>query len=268
MSLVIDKNIVQEENNSFQNEYLQKFIDNHKMENSISFSEQSLTINDMHLIANELHTNKYWCRISFCRIPLTEEHIEILMHSLKSNQLDDSSSSSKNLDLIDNQISKIGAVKIALLLQQPSSLLIELNISENLLEDAGVISIAQALIKNTTLIKLHLDSVKMTNDSLQDLVKMIRTNNTLKYLSLKKNEINDDGMIVLLDGLQVNNALTYVDVNHNKLTDRYISSITTVLNNNPNFKCLHLSDNSKTEQKESPTGNETMKINVTENTYY
>jgi len=54
VTLVTNKNNIQEESNSFQNQYLQEYVQNYKMENSICFSEQLLKINDMHLMANEL----------------------------------------------------------------------------------------------------------------------------------------------------------------------------------------------------------------------
>jgi Ran GTPase-activating protein (RanGAP) involved in mRNA processing and transport len=162
----------------------------------------------------------------------------------------------KILHLSMNNITYVSAEKIAILLQQTSSSLVELNISENPLGDAGVISIAQALSKNTTPITLHLDSVEMTLNGLRELVKMIRTNNTLKNLSLKKNEINDDGMILLLDGLKFNNVLTNLYLNNNKLTDGCISNIVHVLNNNLTLKCFYLSDN------------QVIKQNLMETTYF
>jgi Ran GTPase-activating protein (RanGAP) involved in mRNA processing and transport len=354
-----DYSIVSLENDSYQNKCLQKFIEDHRMKNSICFSEQSLTIDDIHLITNELHSNKYWNEFSIHRICLNDVHIKDLMYALqsnlivtylylKSNQLNDDTSSIialalktntslEKIDLTDNQITEIGAQsfanmllinktllslnlssniigdkgmiclfralqhnntlcslhlnqtkvtnqgiqelaidlqpktnllrlylnennlgdegmiaishflvenkqlnslhlamnnitfvgaeKIAMILQQSTNSLLELNLSENPLQDAGVIFIAQALIENTILIELHLDSVEMTIYGLEEITNMICINQTLKYLSLKKNEINDDGMVLLLNGLKYNRVLTHLHLNDNKLTDKCISNI-------------------------------------------
>ncbi|XP_019857397.1 PREDICTED: uncharacterized protein LOC109585711 [Amphimedon queenslandica] len=92
-----------------------------------------------------------------------------------------------------------------------------LDISNNSIKDDGVIALAQLLIYNKTITRLHLnDNTDITSTSAQSLAELLLYNHTLSYLYLHRTNIDTDGVLVLMESLRTNNTLRilYLDKKH------------------------------------------------------
>ena len=108
------------------------------------------------------------------------------------------------LDLSMNNLTNRSVSELSYFLQQKDSSLANLMISHNPLGDMGIASLAGALMKNTTLIKLMIDDVEITIEGVRELAMMLCSNNDLRYLGLNNNELDDSSMSLLGDALQYN----------------------------------------------------------------
>lgn len=203
-----------------ENEELRNYLDEHKTDKAIDFSDWSLTVPDLHLISNTIRSNKCWTLISIHRIALSEVSVKDLMQALRLNkrilflelkscQLDDQSSSLiasalnsntslQKLVLTDNQITTIGAQALANMLKVNTTLR-SLHLSSNAIGDSGVTALFSALPHNQKLRSLHLDRTNCTHQAINPLLK---TNLTILYLN--ENHLADEGAIALSRFLQKN----------------------------------------------------------------
>ena len=183
---------------------------------SLQFNQtlKSLYLNQIQL------TNKYTIEISHYlqqstsleRLYLNEnnlddENIHIICQALSANK------QIKYLHLANNRITHDCAKDFAMILQESTSSLVELDLSKNPLGDTGVQLIVQSLTKNMVLTNLYLDAIEMTNASLDELIQMIRVNKTMKMISLKNNSINQDDIHSLLNEMKCNQTLEYLYFN-------------------------------------------------------
>jgi len=72
---------------------------------------------------------------------------------------------------------------------------------------------------NTSLIKLDLINMNITNDNISSLYNGLINNKTLTYLNLTNNYINKEGLIILGKILEKNNTLNTLDLTNNKIND-------------------------------------------------
>uniref|UniRef100_A0A1X7TA31 Death domain-containing protein n=1 Tax=Amphimedon queenslandica TaxID=400682 RepID=A0A1X7TA31_AMPQE len=81
-------------------------------------------------------------------------------------------------------------------------------ISDDSINDDGVIALTQSLINNKTIIKLLLNhNPDITSTSAQSLAELLLYNHTLSVLSLDGTNIDTDGVLVLMESLRTNNTL-------------------------------------------------------------
>lgn len=71
----------------------------------------------------------------------------------------------------------------------------------NYVGDAGVTALSKALVQNTTLKRLNLNSNEITEDGIKALVTSLEVNSTLSWLGLDNNEIGEGGSRLIADFL-------------------------------------------------------------------
>uniref|UniRef100_A0A1X7TGT0 Uncharacterized protein n=1 Tax=Amphimedon queenslandica TaxID=400682 RepID=A0A1X7TGT0_AMPQE len=83
-----------------------------------------------------------------------------------------------------------------------------LSISNDSINDDGVITLTQSLINNKTIAGLFLSyNPRITSTSAQSLAKLLLHNHTLSALHLNGTNIDTDGVLVLMESLRTNNTL-------------------------------------------------------------
>ena len=86
--------------------------------------------------------------------------------------------------------------------------LIILHLTDGSMSDDGVIALAQSLQYNKTLKFLHLGyNSGITSACAQSLAELLLTNNTLNRLHLDHTNIDTDGVMILMESLKTNNTL-------------------------------------------------------------
>ena len=83
-----------------------------------------------------------------------------------------------------------------------------LRISDDSINDDGVIALTQSLINNKTITYLDLSyNLDITSTSAQSLAELLLYNHTLSVLWLYHTNIDTDGVLVLMESLRTNNTL-------------------------------------------------------------
>ena len=114
------------------------------------------------------------------------------------------------LDLSFNDIHEDGAASITKVLQNGSSVITSLNLMGNPIGGKGLQLLSEALITNTSLVKLDLChcSLEISDENGLVVTEMLRRNKTLRRLNLSGNpDITDTGLSFIAKGLKRNNAL-------------------------------------------------------------
>ncbi|CAF1274258.1 unnamed protein product [Adineta steineri] len=145
--------------NDAQNKKIQDLIEISKNEPYWNFYGEKLIDSDIELIANELIQGYRNCQ---------------------------------TLDLFKNKITSKGAVYLSEMLKVNGTLRI-LNLCWNQIDDDGAKSLFDVLKdENRTLERLHLDLNKITDKSVESIMKMIKRNRTLTLVILTDNQISED----------------------------------------------------------------------------
>lgn len=155
----------------------------------LNLTNQLLTFNHIRLLALTLQDH-FNLQYLFCRnCQLGNTGVWFLMNSLSVSN----SSQITWIRLGNNQISNEGAIAISLYLECKGSTCIELNISQNLIENKGGICIAKSLYENKRLIDLRLWDNKISDDGMIAFAKCFKVNKTLREVYLDRNCIEKEG---------------------------------------------------------------------------
>ena len=213
-----DVSIIEEfvDDSTVDNHPAKEHLFRHRTDTKISFAGQSLTVDDMHQIADELPRNQFWSSLCLRRTSLGQTQLKILIEVLQSH-----------------------------------CCIAQLDLSDNRLEDVDLQLISASLKTNQRLVKLSLDGVGITIDGVRALSELIRFNSTLHSLSLKRNHIDDERMTSLISGLKENQTLTSLDLTYNQLTDASLPNVIDLLKTASRLTHLYLDRNHMTgEAKE------------------
>jgi hypothetical protein len=119
--------------------------------------------------------------------------------------------------LVDRDVSII--IKQALTIKQCTLL----NLQNNQMTSEGISFLASALIDNTTLETLYLDTNRTSDQGVLSLTKTLSMNKSnLKRLSLASNGLTDEGAVYLAEMLKTNQTLTILNLSSNQISDRGI----------------------------------------------
>ncbi|CAF1350349.1 unnamed protein product [Rotaria magnacalcarata] len=208
---------------------------------SLDIGETKITIECMQEIGKMLEMNCTLKSLDLNHNHLEDDALMMIIPSLMKN------SALTSLDLSMNNLTETSANELACLLEESQTTLTTLSLSHNPLGDSGVSNIAAALINNRTLIKLILESVKITIEGVSELAHMLSLNETLHCLDLNSNEISDDSINLLVDGLQNNRTLQNLYLNNCNLTDECVSAIIELIKQSRTLNYIELVKNHLTE---------------------
>jgi Ran GTPase-activating protein (RanGAP) involved in mRNA processing and transport len=135
------------------------------------------------------------------------------------------------LDLRNNEITSVGASILAGLFYGKRRS-IALLLDGNPISDAGVESIAKAIINSETgRTNIYLSSIGMTDVGCDYLAQMLKGNHGIWYLYLNNNEISDQGVRVLCESIEYyNKGLVILSLSGNKrLTDASVDALCRII---------------------------------------
>ena len=148
----------------------------------------------------------------------------------------------KEINLNGNQNrSKELAAEIASIVTNNKALE-SLLLSNNNLNDDGVIKIAQSLCKHSKLKVFNLQSNNITEEAAEALVFVITRNSGLEKLYLGNNQLHL-GFFKIATGLQKISSLKVLDLDDNRIPEQLADKLASVIRSNTSLEKLWLSDN-------------------------
>ncbi|XP_048119982.1 NACHT, LRR and PYD domains-containing protein 3-like [Alosa alosa] len=142
---------------------------------------------------------------------------------------------------------------LAPVLTQCSCLVRDLDLSDNEIGDAGVMTLSEALSNpKSKLESLWLRNCSLTENSCACLASVLSCSSSLRQLDLSGNRIQDAGVELLTDGLRSTHCtLEELRLHNCGLTDESCASLASALRSNPShLRELHLSGNTLRESGE------------------
>ncbi|XP_072892022.1 NACHT, LRR and PYD domains-containing protein 3-like [Hemitrygon akajei] len=126
-----------------------------------------------------------------------------------------------------------------------NSSLMELDLSDNQLEDSGVKLVSVGLRNpECKLLKLWLNNVGLTDSGAEDLFYALSTNRSLTELNLSGNKLGDSGVKILSAALRNHECkIQKLELKVVGLTDSIVEDLVSTLNTNRSLTELNLSDN-------------------------
>ncbi|GBG32330.1 PolyA RNA polymerase protein 1 [Hondaea fermentalgiana] len=148
----------------------------------------------------------------------------------------------EELDLTSNMISDAGADALAQTLTAPTAIT-HLSLAFNLIRDPGVISIARMLSVNTCLRVISLEDNRIGTQGATALAVALERNSTLQELVLSANCIDDAGLEALAPGIARNRTLRHLDLSVNRIADKGVAALAAALASNRTLVSLELQCN-------------------------
>ncbi|XP_066024158.1 protein NLRC3-like isoform X2 [Pocillopora verrucosa] len=121
--------------------------------------------------------------------------------------------------------------------------LTNLNLSYNVISDAGATCIAEAIKVNKTLTNLDLRRNDISAAGATCIAEAIKVNKTLTNLDLSNNVIRAAGATCIAEAIKVNKTLTNLDLSYNVISDAGATCIAEAIKVNKTLTNLDLSEN-------------------------
>ncbi|XP_065917638.1 protein NLRC3-like [Dysidea avara] len=113
----------------------------------------------------------------------------------------------------------------------------------NAIDQSGVVSVANFLIKNSSLRMLHMNTNAIGQDGARAIAKSLMFNDFLKVLSMNNNSIGQGGAIAIADCLIQNTSLEMLEINENCIGHEGAIAIANSLAKNKSLQVLHMNEN-------------------------
>ncbi|CAF1339905.1 unnamed protein product [Didymodactylos carnosus] len=162
---------------TYQNEWLQKFIDDNKTKEAVNLFYKSMNVDDMKIIANELITNKTWIVLNFSGSPITAKGCQYLCNALEKN------STLKHLFLSFNHLGDGAQFVWELLLTDKNKTIQSIDFSQTELTDNCIDKVV-GIIKKDRMRYISLDDAHLSKDGKQQLRQAAIDNNYTGVLYL------------------------------------------------------------------------------------
>ena len=117
----------------------------------------------------------------------------------------------------------------------------QLDLESNNIGPSAIV-ILQALMENSKLKLLNLNSNYMTERVVDDLANVIKNNSNLEQLGLENNKLGPSATVIL-QALKENSQLKVLNLNNNNMTGQIAEDLANVINNNSCLEELYLSNN-------------------------
>jgi NLR family CARD domain-containing protein 3 len=132
------------------------------------------------------------------------------------------------LILNKNDISHQGCAGIADALVKNCSL-ISIELNDNSIGDAGCSAMAATLVQNTVLTTLWLNGNGIGLPGATALAESLQVNTSLQVLGLGRNDLGNDGAVVVANALRSNTSLARLDLDGNNISDEGAMALLTTL---------------------------------------
>ena len=144
--------------------------------------------------------------------------------------------------LDDNEFGAAGAAALSTLLECPASRIDHLTLSNCLLGDDGVASIAKGL-RNSRLSYITLENNSISAGGTEVLASALTCSDFLSHLNLSRNSIGDAGAIALAVAITRTSCLRQLDVSRNSIGDTGAQAFAQALAHSDSVRHLNLSRN-------------------------
>ncbi|XP_059815319.1 NACHT, LRR and PYD domains-containing protein 14-like [Hypanus sabinus] len=195
-------------------------------------------------LASALSTNPSLTELNLSGNKLGDSGVKLVSAALRNPEC-----KIQRLWLIDVGLTDSGVEDLASALSTNTSLM-ELDMSENELGDAGV-KIVSAALRNPEckIQKLRLTRVSLTDSGAEDLVSTLSTNPSLTELNLSGNELGDSGVKLVSAALRNPECkIQKLQLDKVGLTDSGAEDLVSTLSTNPSLTVLNLGLNSLTDR--------------------
>ena len=192
----------------------------------------------------DIHQSKIFCISCNARIQeldITDYDLQLKGAIMVFKALQGISTLNK-LSINKNNITEKASSDVAALISCNTQLQ-ELDISDNLLQSTGVITILKALEGISTLTKLFISKNYITENAASDVATLISCNTQLQELDISDNLLQSTGVITILNTLEGISTLTKLFISKNCITENAAIYIAALISCNTQLQELDISDN-------------------------
>jgi hypothetical protein len=211
-------------------------LENLKIQGNLELSNDSVL--SLNVILNPIITHSKNIKsliITDSKFAIKEENIIFLQKTIELTKL-------INLDLSNNLIEDKGCRSVVDAVKYNHTLK-TLNLSYNNITTNGGFYIADMLMKNKSIDTMILGGNNITDNGLQSLINVLINNNrSIKYLDLSNNKLRSNDVMYISNMLTKNTVLATLNLSNNKLDLDSVSNISLSLKENNNLKCLYVNN--------------------------
>jgi len=172
----------------------------------------------------------------------TVKGIEIAQNNLTSDvayQISNMMKCLVELDISNNKLDEHAAVILSESLKETNTLVI-LNINNNEIKAAGATEFAGSLMCNTSLQVLRMNNNCIGQEGASAIAKVIARNQTLRALYLSDNKLGSVGAVALSEAIATTNTLELLDISGNDIKFIGVEAVSKAAAVNTSLKILHI----------------------------
>ena len=113
----------------------------------------------------------------------------------------------KKINVTKTEVTDKVCIRISEYIKQPDLVLIDINLSRNLIAADGLIALSEALKQNTSLVSLNLAQNYIREGGIKEFVDALKVNDTIQELCLSQNRIINEGLKAFSGFLAENSTL-------------------------------------------------------------
>ena len=167
--------------------------------------------------------------LDFPNNALTDECIDVLTKAMQNKKI-------SVLNLSNNKICNEGAKNLAIFIANGKSCITDLNLSLNLMEDDGAITLLKAISLDKLITNLNMSSNRLTVDSCEAVRDLLKLNRVIHKIDLSCNQLTDPGGITILEGLKYNTSIRKLDIRLTGVGKKVDVAVQNSLHKNSGFK--------------------------------
>lgn len=217
-------------------ESLEWILQKNKTLQFLNLGSTSIGLTGLECILAGLENNSTLITLDIANNELGPQSSSLIANTLYTTQL-------LELNLSNNKLTDAGIDKLAAMfrISTKNTILEKIDLSNNQITSLGVAKLFDALQKNPYLKRLVLSNNRFSGRGFNNITYLLWENATLTHLELRNCDIESEGGEALANGLSKNEGLQYLMLSNNNLKDDGCKSIAGALVDNKKIKCLDLS---------------------------
>ena len=217
-------------------ESLEWILQKNKTLQFLNLASTAIGLTGLECILAGLENNSTLLNLNLGNNELGPQSSSLIANTLYTTQL-------LELNLSNNKLTDAGIDKLAAMfrLSTKNTILEKIDLSGNSLTSLGVAKLFDALQKNPFLRKLILSNNKFSGRGFNNVTYLLWENSYLTHLELRNCDIESEGGEALANGLSKNEGLQSLMLSNNNLKDEGCKAIAGALVDNKKLKCLDLS---------------------------